>query len=150
MAISKALKKSLEAAEREKEKALEKAAMMEAEKENRQEQAGGAPAAAKGAPTTSSAPSADQPIVLRSQQQIPNLSNMTYGLQNVLPPSHQQLISVAHASSAYGGLNVFPQTHLQPYQANPTDALMSFWDQQDLRTEMRGRLQLMQQLFQYR
>ena len=63
---------------------------------------------------------------------------MTHGLQNVLPPSHQQLISVAHASSAYGGLNVVPQTHLQQYQANPTDALMSFWDQHDLRTEMKG------------
>ena len=68
-----------------------------------------------------------------------------------LVTSHEQLISVAHASSAYsGGLNVVPQAHSQPYQANPTDALMSFWDQQDLRTEMKGRLQLMQQLFQYR
>ena len=150
LASSKALKKSLEAAEREKEKALEKAAMMEAEKENRQEQASGAAGAANCAPTPSSAPTADQPSVLGVQQQIPNVCNMTHGLQNVLPPSHQQLISVAHASSANGGLNVVPQTHLQQYQANPTDALMSFWDQQDLRTEMKGRLQLMQQLFQYR
>ncbi len=41
-----------------------------------------------------------------------------------------------------------PQPPLQPYTANlPADALMSFWDQQDLQTEMRGRLQLMHQLY---
>jgi hypothetical protein len=143
-ATTKALKKALESAERDKEMALEKAARMEKEKETKREQAVGiAVSAAKGTPT-SSAPNVDQQIVLREQQQI-RYANVP------MQPSHQHPINVAHTASADGVLTLVPQPYLQPYTGNlPADVLMSFWDQQDLRTEMRGRMQLMHQLYRYR
>ncbi len=123
----KAMKKALDAAEKEKEKALEKAARMEEEKENTKKQLGPTIRPTANGAITGPNPLIDHQSGSQDQQKIPGYQRM--GLQD------QQRIEYPDSTNMDQGL-----LKGIPLLNFPADALMSFWDQQDLRTEMKGRL----------